>query len=430
MRKEILFEIIIFSFLVLLFPVVVSAANIDLPYYRSFESDPVDLDFDDGNCKGLDVPHPGITDYCTIKVRDDYPARYGDQYLEMRCEYKSVSTREKTMRAGNMTFEGFRDGNSCHEMRTNDNTEYWFGWSNYIPRDYMDELFKHAVFQVGTDSPPSVTSTIQYGAGPDGAPVATDSTWTIWNRSDDGHDSNTFGDWHNEKGKWVDWVVHVVWHDNDHTNAKWEVYQNGVIQHNRNGLENVVENGKPILSFCNYNWAYSDDLDAKANISHWDVPHHRATYMDEFRFYEQIGGSGEYGYCDACPPIVAEQPAISYPSSNDSMIPTNYTLAYGGYIENRSDPQNCFSYSTTHIQIDENGGDWSSLAYESTSASETLKEITGLAASTQYQVRVRHKSKRLGRGGTYLGPWSSVVKFRTGTTFPGISTPGDFKVLP
>ena len=85
MKSKIMINVIIIYYLFLLFPFFVYAANVSLPYHRDFESDTVDTPMDDGNCNGLDESDSSYG--CNATIRDDYPARHGSNYLELKCDY-------------------------------------------------------------------------------------------------------------------------------------------------------------------------------------------------------------------------------------------------------------------------------------------------------------------------------------------------------
>jgi hypothetical protein len=297
-------------------------------------------------------------------------------------------------------------------MRTNDNTEYWIGWSNYVPIDYVGEKFPHNFFQIASDNPGSIIYIMRYGADKNGL-----TGWRSKHKYKDGERSQLIdNDWEDDKGKWTDWVLHIVWHDTDNSNARFEVFRDGVLVYSRNNADNMIKGAEPILVWFNYNWAYSKDLDYTKYIKQWDKPHSRAVYMDELRIYEQVRGSGSNDYCDACPPITARRPSISYPSHNSSGIPTTFTAKYNGYRDARADPQECFSYAKTQVQIDESGGNWSTLVYDSGKITgNTSHLISGLDDSAKYQIRVRHQSARKGSTDVYWGEWSNIVKFTTGS---------------
>ena len=427
---------IILLLLFILFPIIVNAANIQLPYYNSFENYVADKIMDDGDCGGLDSYPRGS---CQIYVRDDYEARHGSKYLTIECNYSGNCDDRNDMLRADVVLEGFQKGLSCHIMSTNDDTEYWIGWSNYIPADYTAEYFNHAMVQIIA---PSVSYrqliwNISYGGEKDdyysafsGLHKWSDSdnvsgnAWPIYNLS-----------WAAFKGQWVDWVLHVVWHDTDDKDAIFRVYMNGVEVYGeaRDGLKNMPTDARPQwYALQAYNTHYSSTNNpCSSHIKQYNIPHQRATFLDELRFDE--GAIGKNDYCDVCPPIVADRPTLSYPEKGLVDIPTTFTAVYSGYKDKRSDEQSCFSYTKTQVQVDEKGGDWSSLVYDSGEATaETTSKVNGLYAKTQYQIRVRHKSERKGSPSTYWGGWSDTVIFSTGIHENGneeIPTPHNLIIL-
>jgi hypothetical protein len=395
----------------LLFPVFIYAANISLPYYRSFESDEGDepnRTLDDGDCRGLDQMKNW--DYCDAKVRDDYPARYGSKYIELKCDYIDCDQRFEAYRT-HLTFEGaWEPYKQCHMMRYNDGTEYWIGWSNYIPRDYVGERFAHAFFQIGSSSNNFLF--MSYGAD------EKNLRWKVRNYYNGRMHSNILdSDWTDEKGEWTDWVVRAVWYSTDNARAKLEVYMNGVLVYENNGSDNMNPvNGGGTIAFMNYNLGYGPGYSCEEGVKQWDKRHYRATYFDEIRIYEQVGGSGSNNYCSAAPPITSTTPKINTPANGVTDVDTSFTAKFSQYSDHRPDPRNCFSKHQMNIQVAESGGNWSNLVYNSGDVkSLNYHKISGLRKNTTYKMRIRHSSYNSARSEKYWGEWSKIVKFTTGS---------------
>jgi len=391
-------KLIFCIFCLLLFPVTAFSAAISLPHYESYESRSIDSDINDGNCLGWDTNDS--RDNCWAQVKDTYTARYGDNYAQYGCQWYAKAANDPldddSARIDSV-WEGWRDPSGdygCNELNVNDGSEYWVGWSVYIPEGYEVERYAHMLAQLHTND--EVTLSISYGSSVQGMRVKN----RVWDPIEEESDQYTveFLDWEAYKGQWIDLVAHWRLYHEDNANATMELYANGIKVQDRNGKANVgivdgADDQLPVFYFNCYSWAYlqvSGYTASEASFQ-YDTDHIRETNFDEFRFYEQIGGSGDSNYCDVAPPIWAAIPTVDALGDN---VPTNFTLTYSGYVDHRDDLQNCFDRTTTQIQIDEQGGDWSSLVYDSSTAGETSQAIAGLSPGVQYQVRVRHIGDR------------------------------------
>lgn len=386
-----------------------AAPNVSLPYHQGFESETVDVTYNDGACGGLS--NQGTTSDCDTVVRDDYPARYGSNYISLRCDYTGDPSDRNLATRANALFTGYKDQEDCHVMDTNDGTEYWVGWSNYIPVDYPVEIWHQGSFQFFADNTNEWFLFLSYGG------EVYDGEWVIGGHSQTALNGwgSYLGDWEADRGEWVDWVVRVVWYDIANANAKLEVYKDGVLVRERNEVSNMLTGSEPYMVFMDYNpHFYSYNLPIDAHIKDPNSATWRETTLDEVRFTE--GTASEYSYCDVAPPIYGASSEITYPENNEGVIPTSFTALFGGYVDHRDDLQSCFSYEETTVQIDEYGGDWSSLVFNSTSsASETQMAVSGLTAGTEYQIRVRHNSQRVDSTDEYDGEWT-VHRFNTSSS--------------
>ena len=426
-RKKMINGIMIF-YLFLLFPISASAT---FTYYESFEADVVDTVFPAPGSDCSDYFYNGYnfpTENCSSHIRNTFTARYGTQYLDATCDFVDASPTECNESQRTHIVYGRPSGWSpCNQMKTDDNTEYWIAWSNYIPADYYVELYSHLIFQILANNKAAIN--IYYGGGYGGGAYAgaTDYDGAQWKNG-----VPTFasygGLWADDMGTWVDWVLHVVWYSTTNANAVMELYRNGNLVYSNYGLSNYKGSGyKPIMVFNDYNTtnstaAYGDDACVErtriGRDQEYPMVNWRRVPIDEIRITEDTIGTK--GYCDVAQPIWAAKPAISYPTQNQNnmltSVPTTFTVTYSDYTEARTDPQNCFSYTKSQVQVDESGGDWSILVYDSGEITdESSHLISGLANSTEYQIRVRHKSARKGSTDVYWGQWSSIVTFTTGS---------------
>ena len=389
-----------------------NAAGVELPYFRGFENDTVGEPLNDPGCAGLYVPD-WHSKNCTDFVSDKYPARYGKNYLSLECYYDPSMSMDDARRI-DFIFEGaWSPSSKCHVMRTDDGTEYWIGWSLYIPEDYEAEYWSHSVMQVIDQANNVVVFNMYYGGG-----VDDEHGRTRWGGRHDWGTGKTYPtydeSWIDDKGKWTDWVFHVVWYGSDNSSARFELYQNGSLVYSRNSKQNMPANGAPILTPVQlYNTLYYTSLyDQNTVIKNNDIKFKRGVYFDEFRLYE--GKLGEYGYSNAAPPIQPSKPQLVYPKQNATDVPLEVNVSYSAPEDSRVDPQNSFSYSATQIQIDSANGNWTSLVYDSGPVSDKTNHIVkNLANSTQYKIRVRHQSARKNSSDVYWSDWSDPVLFTT-----------------
>ena len=245
---------------------------------------------------------------------------------------------------------------------------------------------------------------------------------------------DNFASWMDLKGTWIDWVIRARFYTSDNANAIFHFYMNGniVFGSDWNGKENLNGNVAPYAVWQLYNtWACGWNANATNcaevgaayygcdNTGEW---HNwtRNYILDEIRVYEYTSGQGNH-YCDVAPAVWSQTPNITYPANGGTGLNSTFIAVYNGYIDHRTDAQDCFAYNATQIQVDEAGGNWSNPVYDSVEVGdETSHEISELNINTNYQIRVRHKSARSGSSDTYWGEWSDTIYFSTGTN-PSIS---------
>ena len=428
--------ILVFLIIFIAFPVY---ATID--FYQDFESETVDEDWPQGTgCTGLDDfflepfnPKANCYDF----VEDDLNDRStpnsgaGNQYWSLYCDWTACADREDSQRH---TFNFGQDTawTPCEQMTIDDAKELWWAWSYYIPAVYAGDGEGQMVTETLQTSDNKILFALKYAINGndyfrysvyhDGQPATVD------------YESSNIK-WTDLKGTWVDFVYHVVWYSTDDGNAIVEFYINGVEQFSYENVDNIVSGHRPVLTlpqlyntgcYAAFDCGYCIESDTPA--SPWKEVH-----IDEFRLTENTIGTKDY--CNVCPPIWPQTPTISYPGNGATGIDTTVTVTYGGYADHRTDAQGCFAYDTTEIQIDEDGGDWSTLIHEGEIDAETSHEISGLDYNTVYQMRVRHQSLRSGTADDYDSVWSDTVDFTTkasGTSPPmgvsNINAPGNLSI--
>jgi hypothetical protein len=391
------------------------SANVSLPYHNSFENAAVDKKFDEGNGKGLDVnDNPAAN--CSAYVRNDYPARHGKNYLEFSCFYDADGRRDDAVRV-DMTFEGYQNGGyKGSSMRIDDGTEYWISWSNYIPQDYPANYYSHQIAQITDPSEKNNGWRILWALRYGGDSQHGRDDWDGRFDPGTGNRGPTYSqNWSRDKGKWTDWVLHIVWYSSDNPKARWELYKDGAKVFSHNGKKNTYPGAMPFLTPGNlYQSEYrSRNQQPSSKYIRWfDKDHTRSTYFDEFRFLE--GNIGKYDYCDASPPITPAQPNITTPANGQKDLPTDFSVTFSGYTDSIADKKNCFAFKKSQVQIDEVGGNWSTPVYDSGEINaERSHRVSGLSPSKRYQIRVRHKSQRKESNDTFWGDWSKPVTFTT-----------------
>lgn len=164
--------------------------------------------------------------------------------------------------------------------------EHWYGVSIFLPNSenedfkYDDEheilMQWHTSPDVGEEnvSPPLSLTTYK-------------GRYIIAQNTDEGRFSKQFnpytlksfntdiGEYENDKGKWVDWVFHVKWGWLADQNPILEVYKNGVLVCERNGMPNCMNDKKGVyLKLGIYKWSWKGVSNSIVN--------NRVVYYDDF----------------------------------------------------------------------------------------------------------------------------------------------------
>lgn len=364
---------------------------------------------------------------------DEYiTAREGSNLLAYQCEWIECAQQKQSWRQD--TSLAIRSGTSSwnqHDQIDN-NTEYWIGWSYFVPSNYLQERMGHQLCQITDPADAGHPNRIIFGIAMGGGISADcDPKYANWYGRHDWESAKTHRNWRtawtNDKGNWVDIVLNIVWYSSNNANAKFEFFMDGVSVYDRGANKNVgFSTSRPVISINMYWPAVTqgnpcgpgDDCGSDSYVENYDQNFWRGTYLDAFRGRE--GAIGTHDYCDVAPAIWSSAPTINTPAASSTQD-TAFTASYTGYSDHRTDSQGCFARTSTTVQIDENPADWSGMAYENTSAHQTTQDITGLSENTTYDMRVMHKSIRLGESDTYDGVWSSTVTFNT-TQGPDLSS--------
>jgi len=431
-------------------------------FYDSFEDGAVpdrDLDtlLDDTTGGPFDTPegdgaeYDDQTHYVRDVTEDGITPRYGDQYLHIKATWgapedtSSAHTGDKGFgrigfKRGWITFHGDELTSGDVGLDIDNGTEYWIGWSQYIP---ADEKEQHADFIAETGA-----FQIQSERG-----LASISYWGMDNGvyrvvryyGTGSFKPITLANWIDLKGTWVDFVVQYTAYTSDTAGARLRYYVNGVL---KTGAWDNLQNARnstlrPYLVWQNYNWWSWGDWDADVDCSTTQTGGYynycgcsnavddgsttpecagdwtawtRNYILDEMRINEYDGTPAQGAhYCAVAPPIWAETPSISHPSEAETNLGTTFNASFTDFSPHRLDPQGCFPAYKMEVEVDIDGHNWTDhLDFDSgeVDSSNTIS-ITGLAADTTYQMRVRHSSYNTPRTTQYWGEWSTVIDFST-----------------
>ena len=404
--------------LILFLPVWAGAA---IDYYEDFEGQTIDQTWSNEACIGQDTFYKtsgtvaGNWPNCYDYIEDDYNDRSspnaGGKYFSIYCDWVNCAGMNNSRRAEFMMAQD-TSWTPCNAMKYNDDTEYWIGWSYYIPADYYSETYSHQVFQIVSGAGNIINLLMYYGGD-------SSDSYTGRIRYNGTNHYPTFSNWLNDKGTWVDFAIHAIFHTTNDTDAVLELYKNGVLSMgaDSDGYANVdagtVTLGLPEL----YNqYCYSSIYTCADVIKTYATPMSpwRSVHIDEYRLTENTKGTENY--CSVAPPIWAAKPTITVPAADATGIGQTFTAEFSGYSDHRTDAQACFSAYQMNVEVDEDGGDWGTLVYDSGDISTaSTHEISGLAGSTTYQMRVRHSSYCAARATEYWGEWSNTTDFTTTT---------------
>lgn len=430
-------------------------------FYEGFEDRTVDVEVNDGTGPLINAgtSFPCQSTYGSTYTRDDITPRYGSQYLSIKqtfgasvgdcgtCDGQALdgygnkgSRREYVLLIGDELDGNFAGTGVGYGLDDPDSgTEYWIGWSQYIPSDEKAQIQASGGFQINTDN--NLSTIMHWGA--EDADPNTDGEFRFTRYYGAGSPGaiNSGIDWEDYKGQWVDFVLQYRPYTTDTANARLRYYINGVlITGVFDGKANVRSSGatNPYLVWQNYNyWVCGDTTDTNCaqvaedyygcdNTGEWE-DWSRNYIIDEIRVSEYDGVTEYNGetqdpsddnYCDVCPTIIPATPTITYPTDSSTVEMVGLSVVYSSYSDERTDVQECFDYEETEVQVDESGGDWSTLVYNTIYPLPTSTPIwANLSDGTSYQVRVRHKNRRQGGNKeANWSAWSTTVTFTTQVT--------------
>jgi hypothetical protein len=200
------------------------------------------------------------------------PVRYGNSAVKIRAQHNWNGEMNYTR----TEITGKRSDNGSHMTFFYPGKEYWIGFSVYLPTDWVnDTKSEEAIFQLhgnGNEDTPSLAFVV------DGE----EWYWTIrwqdeFEAPEEPNDRIEKGRIYYEKGKWVDWVIHVKFSYSNDGYGFMQVWKNGTSLFTHKG-PNCYNDGKKIRG-------------PQTGIYKWDWPHsdreflatERIMYLDEFK---------------------------------------------------------------------------------------------------------------------------------------------------
>jgi hypothetical protein len=203
--------------------------------------------------------------------------------------------------------------------------EYWFGFSVYIPEDWVPDVARLTDVFVNIQAlPDSGESWL--------SPVLSleidQLNWrgySRWGGSQPTQEALIFDGIPVERGKWTDWVVHVKW--SYQSDGFLEVWRNGAQIVSRTGPNCSNDGNGPQFQFGIYKWPWTGSYETNTN---W-----RLLYFDELRIAD-----ADASYEDVAPGGQAQPPTTNTPTATSTRTPTSTgtstamaTASYPDYCE-------------------------------------------------------------------------------------------------
>lgn len=190
--------------------------------------------------------------------------------------------------------------------------EYWFGFSQYIPTTWQDDLSTNSelIWQFhGSDTGPAEgpPPLAMYVSGGTSRISVRGATTTVYDQSvDPGEKKLAFFNFDNDKGKWVDYVINVVF---NYSGGKLKVWRNGQLVVNYVGPTIYRSTGQldesgPYFKIGVYKWAWGTTATQVTN---------RTLYADDISMGDSTAGCAGVApigsiLCDTVSTIVGGTP--------------------------------------------------------------------------------------------------------------------------
>lgn len=173
--------------------------------------------------------------------------------------------------------------------------EYWYGFSVYIPTDFVidsdPEMFAqfHGTPDVG-ESWRWPFAGLEIVENHYELRLRWDAHFITKDAKFDGEEYYSFGNVTSDKGKWTDWVFNVHWDYNKEGKGFMKIWKDGVLVFDHKGPNCFNDAVGPFLRFglYRYTWKDSDPVKRPSNITN------RVIYHDEYRIgnaqatYEEV----------------------------------------------------------------------------------------------------------------------------------------------
>ncbi|RPJ08282.1 MAG: hypothetical protein EHM28_04730 [Spirochaetaceae bacterium] len=171
--------------------------------------------------------------------------------------------------------------------------ERWFAFSIYLPEDYADDPGSAEILAQWHNYPD-----MEKGEGWTSPPLAL-LTWNgkwalngVWDENQIStmdeiwygkkHYEADFGSYHDDRGKWTDWVVHVKWGWLPEHDPFVDVYKNGQLIFGRKGPNTTNDKNGVYFNIGIYKWdrrcalqparLFSDTMTVKGQLISWEKP--------------------------------------------------------------------------------------------------------------------------------------------------------------
>lgn len=176
------------------------------------------------------------------------------------------------------------------------NSERWYGFSNYLPKDWVND----PSYEITAQFPSKPDSSLEDGRSPALTLAVYEDKWRVSNRWDPkqitknrnprpegGSKGWSLGEI--EKGKWTDWVFHVKW--SSQSDGLLEVWKDGKLVVRKTGPNTYNDKRGPYLKLGIYKPQWED----KPELSRATK---RVIYFDEVRI-----GDASASYKDVVPKL-------------------------------------------------------------------------------------------------------------------------------
>jgi hypothetical protein len=434
--------------LILLFPQWAYAAanffNAQNWHYQGFENetintiaeciaadtgnDPVSDCFDQGSAGGLDWG-PADQD-CYSVVSTTYTAREGSKHLTLGCRWPGDGDYDYKWIRSYLYAEG-TDLNQNNRLTYDDGTEYWLGWSQYVPSGYADQTRGSGIWQGfgglwggGSCTPDSWVHIIgNYGGDSDCGGYCSDGDKMTYD-SRPGSDTTDSVTWQSHKGYWIDWMIQMRLYDSAVAGSRFRIYKNGVLWAGSANDDTATLHQTDctlVINWMDYNawgdrcsdWGGEppttliDCTGCSAGYFEEDSPYDcdtagwtRETIIDSIRFVKYASGqASDTNYDDVAPAIYPAKTDVTSPADQaaDVDIDLDVTVTTSAYTEqaNPADPLGIFSHRQTDWRLcadsECNTVITSSLNDTSNLVSWTIDK-SNFATATTYYVEVTHES--------------------------------------